>query len=828
MNEESRQIKQKRYCNKMPHLFLLAFFVFIFIAWPVFTFAAPWDFITGPFTAVTDTLNALKNIIINLGIIILLLFTGVPILFAMAAAIAYGAMFLLAALGSAVFFLVDHIIEQTLSVPVVPGRGITIITDGWALSRDIASMFFIVILAFIGLATILGMQTYQVKKLLPALLLMAVLLNFSALPVGFIVDMSNLMSIGFIRAMNIGFANNLVTDALNQTLNDLKTNILAIGNNITSQNAIEFFFGTFLEPVLTAAAKAVFYFAFILALLAISFLFIIRIGILWMLSILAPLAFASYVLPATRKFWSQWWQNLLQWSLMALPMSFFLYLAFKINSIPSELNFSGGGWFGTILAGFIQPLLILLFLFVGFVTSMTFVPGVARGMVMKGGKFMTGTVAVGAGALAAKRLAPLAQKWGAGLKGPQKTEAEIAKMGRVEKFGWGVRQRYGAPLEMAGREAASRIERKETADVEKQKEQFKKMGAGEILNRFKTSVKPSSRAAALWALSERDPAKFAEYIKGNQIKGADVTKAGALLGKRGHLMFGANNYTDALAAAMYPTEWQAAQALIKQGKTRRGNAKLKEIARRFAGAVKDPTQMSASAFKSSAFMGAAVDTWSGDKIGRAATHFGREVADAFQKEIDKKGKDIFKDNGRLALWLTGGAATNAGLHLPPEIKDMTQKEVKNEMIKARISSEKRMDKQTALLQQIFKNNPQLLMRDYHRPGTTEEMKKAIAGAIQNLGRTLPTKEEVNSRIGKTEQTIIKRTQDEVRAIQDRNRHEETYQKAGGLPTGPAFQTWQAGQRDVAERLDKIRGDIKKAEQSQAGSLARLWEKRKGS
>jgi len=56
-------------------------------------------------------------------------------------------------------------------------------------------------------------------------------------------------------------------------------------------------------------------------------LFLARVVILWILAILAPIAFGCYILPATRKFFGEWFQNLIQWSILGIPIAFFLFLA---------------------------------------------------------------------------------------------------------------------------------------------------------------------------------------------------------------------------------------------------------------------------------------------------------------------------------------------------------------------------------------------------------------------------------------------------------------------------------------------------------------------
>jgi hypothetical protein len=50
----------------------------------------------------------------------------------------------------------------------------------------------------------------------------------------------------------------------------------------------------------------------------------------WILLILAPLAFVAYILPQTRRFWNFWWHQLIQWALVGITASFFVFLAFTL------------------------------------------------------------------------------------------------------------------------------------------------------------------------------------------------------------------------------------------------------------------------------------------------------------------------------------------------------------------------------------------------------------------------------------------------------------------------------------------------------------------
>ncbi|NCO80087.1 hypothetical protein GW884_02245, partial [Candidatus Falkowbacteria bacterium] len=80
--------------------------------------------------------------------------------------------------------------------------GVAAVNQGWVIVRDLCNMFFILILLVIAFATILRQENYSAKKLLPKLLIMAVLINFSKTICGLIIDFSQVIMLTFVN----GFA----------------------------------------------------------------------------------------------------------------------------------------------------------------------------------------------------------------------------------------------------------------------------------------------------------------------------------------------------------------------------------------------------------------------------------------------------------------------------------------------------------------------------------------------------------------------------------------------------------------------------------------------
>lgn len=260
----------------------------------------------------------------------------------------------------AVWLLIRVTHPDFISLSYTNPAGNPLLATGWALVRNLTNMGFVISFAFIGLATALRIKEYQAQKTLLPLILMALLVNFTPVILGVIVDASNILmnfllgevaSFQFIADM-WGAQKNIILGQLKALIGDT-INYGPLAATIT----LIIFAGTT---------------SFIILLYILLFLF--RYVAIWILVILSPLAFFSYVLPVTRKIWSQWWNQFLQWCFIGVSMAFFLYLSNhllaaatqgKITSVLPSSEEAGGLIetllpYGMIIALLIYGLLISL------------------------------------------------------------------------------------------------------------------------------------------------------------------------------------------------------------------------------------------------------------------------------------------------------------------------------------------------------------------------------------------------------------------------------------------------------------------------------------
>ena len=245
----------------------------------------------------------------------------------------------LALLMGALQWLVEIAVRfLTAIISVSDFQNVAIVNLGWHITLDFVNLLFILILLVIGFATIFRMETYGIKALLPRLIIVALFINFSKVIAGVIIDVGNLLTQFFLTPM--GAPKNL-GNALMNLLNLQKA--FRIHWDLVSgiSGTTEYFlratpaivFGQFLGVVAMAVVVA--------GLFLYAGVFIVRIVVLWLLVIVAPLAWISSILPGTRRHFQMWWSNFIKWVMIAPIMVFFLFLLAAMGKEAGSYGLTG-------------------------------------------------------------------------------------------------------------------------------------------------------------------------------------------------------------------------------------------------------------------------------------------------------------------------------------------------------------------------------------------------------------------------------------------------------------------------------------------------------
>jgi len=226
-----------------------------------------------------------------------------------------------------------------VSLPFTKGG---VVGPGLEATTGLVNLAFILVLVFIAFATILRLQSYGLKKLLPKFLFMVLLINFVPVICGVVIDIANIVTDSFLT-LNLGSSfleifgpatplGSIVKDMAAAIQGDASAVFDIFKDFLTITGLI----GKVLEA--TLATFFGFFAGFVILLYVI--LFVIRIVALWILVILAPIAWFCWILPATKSVFRMWWSYFLQWAFVGAIAGFFLWLG---GTLLRELMAAGSG-----------------------------------------------------------------------------------------------------------------------------------------------------------------------------------------------------------------------------------------------------------------------------------------------------------------------------------------------------------------------------------------------------------------------------------------------------------------------------------------------------
>ena len=193
-----------------------------------------------------------------------------------------------------------------------------VVEIGWTLTRDVANMMFIIVLLIIAFSTMLRIQTYHYKQSLVKLIIMAVLINFSKLISGVIIDFFQVLMLTFVRGFQGALGGNVI-----QAFRIYDMLALAEGTGAAQGqdlNTLAIIAGL----VLAAAGLTVVVFTVMIMILVLLY----RVIMLWLLVVLSPLAYFAYTIRPN--YWSQWWSEFFKQLTTGPVIAFFLWLELKV------------------------------------------------------------------------------------------------------------------------------------------------------------------------------------------------------------------------------------------------------------------------------------------------------------------------------------------------------------------------------------------------------------------------------------------------------------------------------------------------------------------
>jgi hypothetical protein len=209
----------------------------------------------------------------------------------------------------------------------------SVIVKIWRISRSLINIVVIIALLAISFANILhlNINTYAAKKALPGIILGVIGANASLLIMRFLADVSQAASQ---LAVDLSGADTISTmfagmiTALGKTMIGTLPLLVVGGAAATAATG-----GVALVVIIIGGIVILLYYLFLL--LAFFVAFLKRLVILYMLSMVAPLAFVAYGLPQTQHYFFKWWNMYLTY-LFLFPIILFGMAA--TMRISQELN----------------------------------------------------------------------------------------------------------------------------------------------------------------------------------------------------------------------------------------------------------------------------------------------------------------------------------------------------------------------------------------------------------------------------------------------------------------------------------------------------------
>lgn len=364
---------------------------------------------------------------------------------------------------------VVRLLSFTIALNIQPLTHFQPILDATQVVRDFSNLILVAILIIIAMATIVGMESYGVRKTLPLLIGIALIVNFSTVIVGLVIDSGNTVMRFFWESS--GFNE---TPMEQYIIRNMKlSQVAAQGSEADVASLLgaeNFNFGDTKAVLMKAALYLIILLITLFAVyifLRLALVFLIRIAAVWIILITAPIIFVMGAVPFGKARLTEWWKELLNWAFLGPVVFFFLFFGLIVWT---QMNsyFAGGtkvieasGTNVAYAAGaggsrnleafslfFILPIILFFFQY-ALNTSKKMAGNVANSLVDsaisigKGVAF--GGLALGAGAAVA------------GIGGNLLRRAGTKKMyERLQQFGSRPLQRIGSRLEYAHNQAVGK------------------------------------------------------------------------------------------------------------------------------------------------------------------------------------------------------------------------------------------------------------------------------------------------------------------------------------------------------------------------------------
>ena len=235
----------------------------------------------------------------------------------------------------------------------------TQIGNVWTVFRDLANILIIGMLSFTAISMILGIESFNARKMVAKVLLIAVLINFSLLFTRLIISSSNFVAGQFYYAMALegktptttavsgSFLDQIASHASQAGIGGQFMNLLGLpsafkaydtvnnvwkGNASAGGRAVGISIGGGIAAMIYSFTVTALMLATALVLAYAVFLIVVRTVLFLFLLSISALAFAAYLIPKWGdKYWSMWWDSLLRNAIFGPLLMMMLWATLTIS-----------------------------------------------------------------------------------------------------------------------------------------------------------------------------------------------------------------------------------------------------------------------------------------------------------------------------------------------------------------------------------------------------------------------------------------------------------------------------------------------------------------
>lgn len=284
----------------------------------------------------------------------------IDIQYTLIAKVFFGISWVISLLGGLLVSVIIFFLEMVINISngIVNAPPVRV---GFPIVLGVANLGFVTAIIVIAIGTILRSQTYNMKKMLANVVIMAVLVNFGLVISGAIIGFSNKVTTYFLESMTGGNPFNFAT-IMAQTMNPQKAilslegiKIDEVGKEESQQDKDTLAglgtmatgkIGGFLIPIISLNLTIITLVLMIITLAILVFSFIVRYIKLTFALILLPGAWMASVFPSLKSWNKKWWDLFIKQAIYPPVVLFFIWLAMRVQAdmaaLP-ELNFQSTG-----------------------------------------------------------------------------------------------------------------------------------------------------------------------------------------------------------------------------------------------------------------------------------------------------------------------------------------------------------------------------------------------------------------------------------------------------------------------------------------------------